>query len=46
MGCSVRASVPETGQPMWDVVCERGIAGLLLAPEIVDAEVLAVTEIE
>ncbi|MEE8551446.1 MAG: hypothetical protein V3T08_09375 [Gemmatimonadota bacterium] len=39
------AEDPESKQPMWDVVCERGIAGLLPAPEIVEAEVLAVEEI-
>ena len=32
------AEDPETGQPMWDVVCQRGIAGLLPPPEIADAE--------
>ena len=38
------AEDPESGRPMWDVVCERGIAGLLPAPEI-EAEVLAVEEV-
>ena len=38
------AEDPESGQPMWDVVCQRGIAGLLPAPEIQEAEVIAIEE--
>ena len=37
------AEDPASGQPMWDVVCQRGIAGLLPAPqEILEAEVLEI----
>ncbi len=32
------AEDPETGQPMWDVVCQRGIAGLLPPPAIAEAD--------
>ncbi len=38
------AEDPQSGQPMWDVVCERGIAGLLSASEY-EAEVVAVEEV-
>lgn len=38
------AEDPTTGEPMWDVVCKRGIAGLLPAPEIQEAQILAIEE--
>ena len=37
------AEDPDTGEPLWDVVCQRGIAGLLPPPDIEEAEVLEIT---
>lgn len=34
-----------SGEPMWDVVCQQGIAGLLPPPPIQEADIIAIEEV-